>query len=46
MNTNHIISITPKEFIYPLISHTWPPLCHLCSTSSDEYFKMPCCHTY
>ena len=33
--------------IYILRFHTtWPPPCYSCSTSSDEYLKMSCCHTY
>ena len=25
---------------------TWPQPCYLCSTSSSDYLKMTCCHTY
>jgi len=29
-----------------LIHTTWPQPGYSCSTSSSDYFKMTCCHTY
>jgi len=30
----------------PFNSYTWPQPGYSCSTSSGDYFKVTCCHTY
>ena len=39
-------TIDERGFVRTSVNHTWPQPCQPCCTSSREYLKMFCCHTY